>query len=464
MHEARLICPSLWSPWSCQAGLPSRTEPSTADASETATSRRRYAAAPGHGWRERGDDGAALEVLGLGAGRRRADPGRGAAAARVLCAAARLARGRAASAAEGGGDRAARAAAAAAGERRRSSAPRSPTSASPAPTASPSRTPCARSRATSTMRPISLQNLAPSRTSSPCWSGPRGRRRGHPVRRRVERRGRRRAGGGRRLRGRDQPRSARPRPGPRGRSREPRRARPGRHAGAGPRSRAQAAWADASPLPPELRVLDRRRLDRDPLGRPLRDPLHPRRRLRRRPARGDARRRDREPPPARLGRGAEPRSPADRLRGRARRDHRGLAAPAAAAELPGRRGGRVRRSPDRRERGARDRAGRALPVQPAPGRRRGMPRQRRQRRQLRAARARLRIGRPPGRRLAGARARAGPRPRRPRAAGRRARRGLAQRLHPHALQPRRPGARPGSSPTPSRPRSPGIGSRPCTPR
>ena len=54
------------------------------------------------------------------------------------------------------------------------------------------------------------------------------------------------------------------------------------------------------------------------------------------------------------------------------------------------------------------------PVESAPGRCRRMRRERRQRRQLRAARAGLRVRRSSGRRLAGARARAGAGSRRPR--------------------------------------------------
>ena len=70
-------------------------------------------------------------------------------------------------------------------------------------------------------------------------------------------------------------------------------------------------------------------------------------------------------------------------------------------------------------------------------------RQRRQRRQLRAAGPGVRIGRPSGRRLAGARARAGPGPRRAAAAATTApAAGLAHRLHPHALQRARSRCRP----------------------
>ena len=74
-------------------------------------------------------------------------------------------------------------------------------------------------------------------------------------------------------------------------ARAARRAHPGRHARPRDRGGAQAARPDPSPLPAELRVLDARRLDRDPLGRPFRDALHPYRRFRRKPAHRDARRR-----------------------------------------------------------------------------------------------------------------------------------------------------------------------------
>ena len=94
---------------------------------------------------------------------------------------------------------------------------------------------------------------------------------------------------GRRLRRHDQPRSQGARSGPRDRPRQPRRAHPGRHPWPRPRGRLEAARSHAPAFSAELRVLDARRLDRDPLGRPFRDALHPHRRLRRKPARGDAR-------------------------------------------------------------------------------------------------------------------------------------------------------------------------------
>ena len=67
-------------------------------------------------------------------------------------------------------------------------------------------------------------------------------------------------------------------------------------------------------FPQSFRVLDPGRLDRHPLGRPLRHALHPHRRLRRKHRAGDAPGHVGEPPPARLGRGPLPRPYADRLR------------------------------------------------------------------------------------------------------------------------------------------------------
>ena len=90
-----------------------------------------------------------------------------------------------------------------------------------------------------------------------------------------------------------------------------------------------AARPDAAPLPAVVRVLDARRLDRHPRRRPLRHAVHAHRRPRRVGARAHAERRLGEPPAARLGRRAEPRPDADRLRGHPRRDHRGVGARAA---------------------------------------------------------------------------------------------------------------------------------------
>ena len=95
-----------------------------------------------------------------------------------------------------------------------------------------------------------------------------------------------------------------PRPAARGRSASAAR-RACRAACSGPRSRRRSSrMADAAPLPAELRVLDARRLDRDPLGRPLRDALHPHRGFSREHARDHAGGRDRDPAPAGLRRRA----------------------------------------------------------------------------------------------------------------------------------------------------------------
>ena len=80
----------------------------------------------------------------------------------------------------------------------------------------------------------------------------------------------------------------RPRSRARGRSHLARRAHPGRRARSRARGAAPAARPDAAPLPAVVRVLDARRLDRDALGRALRDALHAHRRLRRGAARGHA--------------------------------------------------------------------------------------------------------------------------------------------------------------------------------
>ena len=107
----------------------------------------------------------------------------------------------------------------------------------------------------------------------------------------------------------------------------------------GPRDRggAEAARLRLAPLSAELRVLDPRRLDRHPLRRPLRHALHAYRRSRRKPAYGDPGGNHGIAPAARLGRGPKSRPHDDRFGGRARRDHRGVDAPAGAAALPRRR-------------------------------------------------------------------------------------------------------------------------------
>ena len=250
------------------------------------------------------------------------------------------------------------------------------------------------------------------------WASAREGRR-HSVRRRLLGRRRRRAGGRRRLCRRGEPRSAPPRPRAGGRRDEPRRAHPGRHPRAGDRGGAETARPRHPALPAELRVLDARRLDRDALWRPFRHALHPYRRFRRKPPHDHAGRRDGVAPPARLGRGPEPRPHDDRLRGRARRDHRGVDAAAGTAALPRRRRLRLSRLFRRGEGRARGRASRALSLEPQGHRQRRGRRLWRERLRGEPARARLRVRRPSGRRVDGARDRAHSGPRRPPACRRR---------------------------------------------
>ena len=106
--------------------------------------------------------------------------------------------------------------------------------------------------------------------------------------------------------------------------------------GPGARGPAARARPHAAPLPAVVRVLDARRLDRDPRRRALRHALHAHRRPGRVGARGHARpATDREPAAAGLGRRAEPGPAADRLGGHPRRDHRGLGARAGPPGLQG---------------------------------------------------------------------------------------------------------------------------------
>ena len=121
-----------------------------------------------------------------------------------------------------------------------------------------------------------------SRRRRRCSTGARRRaRRGDPVRRRLERRRRRRGAAATTLRRRRVDRPRAPRSRARDRPRLARRAHPGRRARPGARGSAAAARPHAAPLPAVVRVLVARRLDRDALGRPLRDALHAHRRLRR---------------------------------------------------------------------------------------------------------------------------------------------------------------------------------------
>ena len=232
---------------------------------------------------------------------------------------------------------------------------------------------------------------------------------------------------------------------------------------AAPGGAAARARTHAAALPAVVRVLDSGRLDRHARRRPLRDAVHPHRRLRRVAARAHAARLVGEPAAAGLRGRAEPRPHADRLRGHPRRDHRGMDARAgpprfrasAAVLFDDVRGGRAG--------GARAVAVGPPPVElPAarPGRGRA---HRRGARRPGPARARLRIGRPRAGRLARPRARAVRRPRR---------RGRVAAAS--AASPRAPGAMPSSrlptcatrssprasSPRPSRRRSRGTASSP----
>ena len=85
--------------------------------------------------------------------------------------------------------------------------------------------------------------------------------------------------------------STRARPGARGRPRSRGRRGSRRRARAGARGRSSPARLHAAPLPAVVRVLDARRVDRDPLRRPLRDAVHAHRRPRRVDPGADARRR-----------------------------------------------------------------------------------------------------------------------------------------------------------------------------
>ena len=118
---------------------------------------------------------------------------------------------------------------------------------------------------------------------------------------------------------------------PRSRRHQRRGAHPGRHLR--PRDRGCAAQdaAHHAPLHAGLSLLDPGRLDRHPLGRPLRHALHPHRRLRRKHAHGHAGRRTGEPPPAGLRRGSQPGPHVPRLRRHPRHHHRSLGAAAHAS-------------------------------------------------------------------------------------------------------------------------------------
>ena len=159
-----------------------------------------------------------------------------------------------------------------------------------------------------------------------------GRPRGGALRRRlVGGVGREPARGRRRRHDRPRP----PRPGAGDRRRVAGGPHPGRRARPAPRGPAAPARLHAAPLPPVVPVLVARRLDRHPLGRPLRHQPHPHRRLRRVGAGADAAGLVGVAPPARLGRRAVARPDDDRQRGHPRHHHVGVDARAAPARLPG---------------------------------------------------------------------------------------------------------------------------------
>ena len=237
-----------------------------------------------------------------------------------------------------------------------------------------------------------------------------------------------------------------------------------------PRGPAARARAHPAPLPPVLRVLDPRRLGRDPGRRPLRDAGDPHRRPGRVGA-GDHPAGDLgEPAAAGLRRRPLAGPAADRLGGDPRRDRRGLGAGAAAARAQGVDRRRVRRLRRRRRRGPRHRPVRSASRQlPAARRQRGRA-DRCRRRQRQPADPRLRVRRPPGRPLDGPGAGDRPRPRRHPRRGphlrRRRRRGGAAGAGRSCWRrtcatPSSPAA---SSPRPSRRRSPGTASRSSTRR
>ena len=121
------------------------------------------------------------------------------------------------------------------------------------------------------------------------------------------------------------------------------RADRGGHAGPGAGGAAEAARPDLAAFPAVVRVVDAGRVDSDALGRPLRDAAHPYRRVRGVGPRGDAARRAPDQAAAGLRCGPVGGAAVLRLRGHAGRDHRGVDARAAAAAVPGRRLGALRR-------------------------------------------------------------------------------------------------------------------------
>ncbi len=166
----------------------------------------------------------------------------------------------------------------------------------------------------------------------------------------------------------------------------------GRRLRSGARSPAQAARADPAAFSAELRIFDLGRLDRDPVRRPFRQPLHPHRRSCRKPAHGHAQGSDRDPPAARIGRRTQPRPSAYRLGRHPRRHHRGVDAAPGPAALSRRRRRPLCRFLRRRARGQGDRPGRPLPGELPHPRSAGGAQHRGRRRQRRDHGAGLRIG------------------------------------------------------------------------
>ncbi len=111
-------------------------------------------------------------------------------------------------------------------------------------------------------------------------------------------------------------------------------AHPGWNLRAGPGESTQGERAHAAAFPAVLRVLHPGRMDRHAQRGPLRDALHPHRRLRREFAGGNPQRCAGVVPPPRLWRRAEPGSHVHRLRGNPGHHHRSLDAVAAPADLP----------------------------------------------------------------------------------------------------------------------------------
>ena len=250
--------------------------------------------------------------------------------------------------------------------------------------------------------------LSAHRTGSRGGARLGGRRAGErdAVRRRLERRRRSRAAarcgplqGG----GDDRPARA----WPRARSRQDlaRRAHRGRRVRPGAGGAAQAARADAPSFPAKFRVLDARRLDRDPLGRSFRLALHPHRRSRGIAARHHPEGRDRDAAAARLGRRSKSGPAADRLRRHPRHHHASLDAVAGSSQISRRRRHAVCGLLHRGQGVAGDLSGRIISGELPHPRPAGSFQHRRRRRQRGDHGARLRVRRSSGRTVDGAGAR-----------------------------------------------------------